>query len=130
MSRIPLLVSAQNLYWVVIHSLSPTPVEDDWNVVITECSSLAAKWKQLSGYLGLPKSIIDSIKEDYHNDNLGCWNEALDRWIKQTYNTEKFGVPSWRTLLKAVAIVDKLLFKDLASKHQGTCNFFSVCMPQ
>ena len=96
------------------------PEEDDWNVVIIECSSLAAKWEQLSGYLGLAKSVIDSIKEDHHNDNLGCWNEALDRWIKQTYNTKKFGVPSWRTLLKAVAIVDKLLFKNLASKHQGT----------
>ena len=36
------------------------------------------------------------------------------------YNTEKFGVPSWRTLLKAIALVDKLHFMNLAHHHQGS----------
>ena len=87
--------------------------------MIIECSSLAAKWKQLSGYLGLSKKDIDSIKEDHPNDNSECWNEALDHWIKQNYKTEKFGTPSWRNLLKAVVRIDKRLFQDLASQHQG-----------
>ena len=94
--------------------------EDDWNVVIDECASLASKWQQLSAFLGLKISLIDSIKNDYPGDGLGCWNEALKQWITQNYNTEKFGKPSWRTLLKAVAKVDKLQFKKLASVHQGT----------
>ena len=97
----------------------PPTEEDDWNILIIECSSLVAKWKQLSGYLGLAKKDIDNIKEDNPNDNSECWNEALDQWIKQNYKTEKFGIPSWRTLLKAVMRVDKRLFQDLASRHQG-----------
>ena len=87
--------------------------------MVIECGSLAAKWKQLSGCLGLPKKLIDSIKQENPNDNSGCWSEVLDQWIKQNYSTEKFGLPSWRSLLRAVAIVDRRLCKELASKHQG-----------
>ena len=104
-------------------SLSPSPEEDHWNVVIIECSSLAAKWEQLSGYLGLSSRLIDSIKGNNSNDNSVCWNNALKHWILQNYKTEKFGSPSWKTLLRAVAGVDKLLFRMLAPKHQGTCTY-------
>ena len=88
--------------------------------MIKECSSLAAKWEQLSGYLGLSIGRIDIIKENFRNNASGCWNEALKQWIQQNYRTAKFGLPSWRTLLEAVVRVDKLLFKNLADKHQGT----------
>lgn len=92
---------------------------DDWNDVIKECSSLAANWYHLSGYLGLSISLIDSIKGSHPDNPLRCWNEALKNWIKQNYNTQRFHLPSWRTLLEAVARVDRLLFKKLASTHQG-----------
>ena len=94
--------------------------EDDWNIVIKECSSLAAKWEHLSGYLGLSIRTIDTIKGNSPNDKAGCWNEALKQWILQNYRTAKFGYPSWRTLLEAIARIDKLLFKKLADKHRGT----------
>ena len=91
---------------------------DDWNIVVIECKSLAAKWEELSIYLGLSFEVTDNIKGS--GDNHHCWSETLKHWIKQNYNTEKFGLPSWRSLLTAVAKVDKLLFKELAAKHQGT----------
>ena len=87
--------------------------------MIMECRSLAAKWEQLSGYIGLSFDLIDSIKGNHPSNNSGCWNEALKQWIKQNYETEKFGKPSWRTLLKAVALVDKRLFKKSAADYQG-----------
>ena len=85
--------------------------------MIVECGSLAAKWTQLSACLGLAKADIDSIKENCPNNSAGCWSEALSQWIKQNYSTERFNLPSWQSLLKAVAMVDKRLFKELASKH-------------
>ena len=91
----------------------------DWNIVIMECRSLAANWEQLSGYIGLFFDLIDSIKGNHPSNNSGCWNEALKQWIKQNYETETFGKPSWRTLLKAVALVDKRLFKKSAADHRG-----------
>ena len=84
-----------------------------------ECSSLNAKWENISGFLGLRPSLIASIKGNHPNDSSGCWNEALLKWITQNYNTEKFGKPSWRTLLGAIAKVDKLEFRQLAVDHQG-----------
>ena len=84
--------------------------------MIMECRSLAANWEQLSGYIGLSFDLIDNIIGDHPSNNSGCWNEALKQWIKQNYETEKFGKPSWRTLLKAVSLVDKRLFKNLASR--------------
>ena len=115
----PLLVSSKvdNIISYTVHVKFTD--EDDWNIVIDECSSLAAKWEQLSGFLGLKISVIDTIKQNHPGDNIGCWNEALKQWIKQNYNTLKFGVPSWRSLLTAVAKVDKLQFKELSAEHQG-----------
>ena len=100
-------------------------------MVIMECSSLSAKWRQLSGYLGLPKKNIDIINDNHPKDSSTCLCEALSQWIKQNYNTERFGSPSWRSLLKAVEVIDRRLFKKLASEHQleGTCSYkqhFSV----
>ena len=93
--------------------------EDEWNIVIRECSSLSAKWQQLGGYLGLPIGLIDSIKGNYPNDNSACWSEALKQWIQQNYNTARFGLPSWRTLLEAIARENRLLFNNLAESHQA-----------
>ena len=95
-------------------------VEDDWNVVFEECSPLASKWQPLSALLGLRLSIVDRIKSDFQGDSLGCLSEALKQWIKMNYNTQKYGKPSWKTLLKAIAKIDKPQFNRLATEHQGT----------
>lgn len=84
--------------------------------MIDECSLLASKWEHLGGLLGLPISTIDGIKKNYSGNSSDLWNETLKQWIKQNYKTEKFGAPSWRTLLKAVAKVDRL---QLAADHPG-----------
>ena len=87
--------------------------------MIDKCSSLAAKWEQLSALIGIRMSFIESIKKNNPSNDTGCWNEALKQWITQNYNTKMFGEPSWRTLLIAIAKVDKLQFKKLATRYQG-----------
>ena len=82
-----------------------------------ECKSLSAKWEELSIYLGLPADKIDTIKHDNHDNAKRCWNQALLAWIKQGYDTNKYGKPSWRTLLRAIAEENKRLFKELSQKH-------------
>ena len=88
---------------------------DDWNVVVMETATLAFNWKKLVIYLGLSFDLIDNIitKAD------DSWSEALKQWIKQNYNTKRYGEPSWRTLLRAIAQVNKSQFKKLAAIHQG-----------
>ena len=87
--------------------------------MVDECSQLASKWQQLSAFLGLKISVIDRIRSDFPSDSLGCWSEALKEWIKLNYNTQRHGDPSWQTLLRTVAKVDKQLFRRLATKYQG-----------
>ena len=94
-----------------------TSAEDDWNIVYVECGSLSAKWKRLSVYIGLSKATIDGIRENRPWNSAECWGEALSQWIKQNYTTDRYGLPSWRSLLKAVAMVDNRLYKELAFKH-------------
>ena len=93
--------------------------ESDWNKVVMECKSLSAKWEELSIYLGLPADKIDTIKRDNHDNAQRCWNQALLVWIRQLedYDTNKYGKPSWRTLLRAIAKENKLLFEELSQKH-------------
>ena len=98
-----------------------TTGENDWSKVFAECNSLASKWQELSTYLGLTPSIIDRIKSDFSGNCLGCLIEALKEWIKMNYDTQTYGKPSWKTLLKAIAKIDKLRFTTLATEHQGTC---------
>ena len=92
---------------------------NDWNVVVTECHSIAAEWELLSAYLGISAKMIDIIKRDNSNKSLTCWNEALKQWIMRNYNTDKFDDPSWRSLLRAIVKTDKLLFNKLAEKYQS-----------
>ena len=92
--------------------------EDSWNDVIIACSSLAAKWQQMSGFMGLPLKTIRKIRDSYPNDSATSWNKALMQWILQEYNTQKHGLPSWKLLLKAISRVDQPLFEKLAKEHQ------------
>ena len=104
----------QNLYFCVV-LLSD---EESWNDVVIACIPLAAKWKQLSVCMGLPYKTIKQIEKDNPGDSDSSWNEAIMQWILQGHNTERHGLPSWKTLLKTISRVDQPLFEKLAKEHQ------------
>ena len=86
--------------------------------MIHECKSLSSKWEEIAAYLGLSYSEIAKIRMINMNYS-GCLNDALWRWIEQSYNVEKFGMPSWRTLLAVIVEVDNQLFMRLAKEHRS-----------
>ena len=45
------------------------------------------------------------------------------QWILQKYNTEKHGLPSWKSLLKTISRVDEPMFEKLAKEHQVKCMY-------
>ena len=101
--------------------------EESWNDIIIACIPLAAKWKQLSGCMGLSYKTIKQIEKDNPGDSDNSWNEALMQWILRDYNTQKHGLPSWRTLLKTISRVDQPLFEKLAKEHQVKCRHVLCC---
>ena len=64
----------------------------------------------------------DQLEEIEENDRRASdrLSKVIQTWIGQNYNTQKFGLPSWRTLCKALKRVDTKLCKDLARDHPGT----------
>ena len=68
--------------------------------------------------MGLSFKTIHAIRENNPDDSDGSWNEALMQWILRDYNTEKYGLPSWKTLLKTISRIDQPLFEKLAKEHQ------------
>ena len=110
-----------NFMWCILSD------EESWNDIIVACSPLAAKWKQLSGFMGLSFKTIHAIKDSNYNPE-DSWNEALMKWILQDYNTEKHGLPSWKSLLKTVSRVDPPLFEKLAKEHQLQVKGISIIM--
>ena len=61
----------------------------------------------------------DEIKEKHPNKEFSCLSETLKLWILRKYKTEKYGLPTWKLLLKAIGKIDENLFKTLAKEHQG-----------
>ena len=92
---------------------------EDWNTVAIECQPLAPMWQNLAAFLGLSMSSIDQIQWDHRRNVSACLNEVLKRWITHDYRTEKFGLPSWKTLVRAVAKIHKPLSIRLAENHPG-----------
>ena len=76
--------------------------------------------------MGLSFKTIRTIKEN-NDDNEGSWNDALMQWILRDYNTEKYGLPSWKSLLKTVSRVDQSLFEELAREHQAKGGCTATC---
>ena len=61
----------------------------------------------------------DAIKEKYPNKDLSCLNQVLKLFILKKYKIERYGLPTWKSLLKAIGKIDANLFKKLAEEHKG-----------
>ena len=72
--------------------------------------------------LGLRPSVAETIFAT-HVDPEQCLREVIIRWLKKTYDVDRHGPPTWRTLVKAVS--DKAggnnpaLAEGIAKEHQG-----------
>ena len=75
--------------------------------------------------LGLPPDTVDFIKQD-HTCSVDFLTQVLTHWLKKNYDTQKYGVPSWRLLCAAAASpiggANPALAEKIASDHKnGRC---------
>ena len=81
---------------------------------------LASEWRDIGTALGIDHHKLDEIAGNNHHKASDCLSDVLKDWIGQNYNTGKYGVPSWKTLCKALSkVADKKFVKDLAKAHGG-----------
>ena len=85
--------------------------------------TLRTKAYSLGLALGVSSSDLDAIHSK-HSDPDKALTEVLQKWLKQGYNVTKYGIPSWRSLVKAVGNPaggdHQALAKNIAASHPGT----------
>ena len=102
---------------------SPSTDIDDLFDVSSELLDVAHNWKYVGEALRLKPSTLSRIQTEHRGDVRGCLNEILTEWLKKAYNTTRFGLPSWKLLVAAVAHPaggsDRALAERIAGKYNG-----------
>lgn len=97
-------------------------VADDFQDVRKEVGTLTGLWDGVAVCLGLTRDSVREIELKYRGDPLRCLDEVIEGWLNQNYNYGKFGLPSWRGLVSAVADgsggKNSALAKKIAEKHK------------
>ena len=75
---------------------------DDLFEVQSALHDVAPNWRGLGEALRLRPAVLRTIEAD-KSDCRSRLREALTEWLQQAYNTERFGPPSWKMLVAAVA---------------------------
>ena len=85
--------------------------------------SVAANYRLFGGALGLAAPTLDRIFKDNPHDSREALGQVIDTWLAQGYDTDRYGMPSWRKLVNAVASPaggnNHLLAKKIAEDHPG-----------
>ena len=97
--------------------------EEDIHNIYSEVIGLSGRWSDMCLALRLPPSDQSEISTAYLGNPEECLQAVLVKWLKKGYNYQKFGSPTWRMLVEAVADPaggnDSALANFLTQKHQG-----------
>ena len=91
--------------------------EDDFHEVYHELESIKARYYQLGIALGLPPGELEAIRKAHSQDMEVALTQVLLLWLRQQYNIEKFGCPTWQRLREAVDGENHTLAEKIAEKH-------------
>ena len=95
--------------------------EEDLGDVLDEVMDLTGRWTNMCTALRLRTRAEDTIARQYFHQVDDCLKAALRMWLRQEYDTGKYGLPTWKKLVEAVAKRaggnDVVLAKEIAKKH-------------
>ena len=84
---------------------------------------MAGKWRRIGLALRLDPDLLNRIRGN-HTDVEDCLEDVLTAWLKNAYDVTRFGAPSWKLLVEAVAHPaggnDLTLAERIAGKYKGT----------
>ena len=100
-----------------------TPDINDLFDVKSELMPVAAEWRNIGLALGLSSGDLETINSKYHGDPNACITSTLTEWLKENYNFERFGEPTWQRLVKAVSDpaggANIKLARKIANRHKA-----------
>ena len=71
--------------------------------VESEVIDIAARWEPFGSALRIPPAKLSTIKATPGSTPESCLKNTLLEFLKKNYDTEKYGEPSWRLIVHAVA---------------------------
>ena len=99
--------------------------EDDFHEVYCELVNIKARYYQLGIALGLPPGELEAIRKTHSQDMAQALTQVLLLWLRQQYNVEKYGRPTWQRLREAVDSPsggnNHALAEKIAEKHLPSC---------
>ena len=114
------------------YSCVHSPDIGDLFTINSELLPVAHKWR-IGLALRLDPDRLDRIHQRNHVDVGDYLTDVLTEWLKKAYDVTRFGAPSWKLLVEAVAHRaggnDRALAERVAGKYKGICicNYMS-CM--
>ena len=63
---------------------------------------MTASWHNLGIALRLNNAELEKINKNKNGDSNECLRSMLVDWLRECYDTKKFGRPSWKLLCQAV----------------------------
>ena len=111
-----------------------TGEEDAFNVKEATVT-LAAGFYSVGAALGLPPSELNKIRKNCPHDCDEALFQVIIAWLKQSYDMNKHGHPSWKKLVEAVSSEaggqNPALARKIAAAHRGKVTsiiYFSVVL--
>lgn len=103
-----------------------TKVEEDLPDILEELIPVIPRYYSLGRSLRLDPHQLNEIRKTYlhEKDAEQALNDVMLLWLSKQYDTDKFGFPTWRVLIEAVAKrlggnnID--LAKKMASNHPAS----------
>ena len=103
--------------------------EEDAYDVLHEVNRLAWRWSNMCLALRL-RSHESKIRAEHPHNPGGCLQAVVEKWLQKGYNYQKFGSPTWKMLVEAVANPvggdNTALAERIAKKHLSKCLFCTV----
>ena len=129
-----------NYTYNIYPSKSVHIAEGDFREVYCELVSIKARYYQLGIVLGLPPGELEAIRKIHSQDTEQALIQVLLLWLRQQYDTEKCGCPTWQRLREAVdspaggnnhTLAEKIAEKHLKSSmsHSNLFLFLSLSFP-
>ena len=91
--------------------------------------TLAAGFYSIGAALGLPPSELNKIRQNCPRDCDEALFQVIIAWLKQSYDVNEHGHPSWRKLVEAIASEaggqNPALARKIAVAHRG--KMMSIC---
>ena len=115
------------MYVLCLHSLLSIVLLcadiDDLIDVKRELLDVAHNWEGVGMALRLKPALLNRIQANHPTDVIACLTKALTEWLNKSYNVARFGLPSWKLLVAAVADPaggnDHALAERIAQKYKG-----------